>query len=131
MKALRPSTGVTPQEFVQRASVAAWGDEVHVQEQRRRYADKRARFLNVFRSQSVEVAGSVAGMYLWVRVPGGRPSLAWALELLERGLVVAPGSFFGPEGEGFVRMAMVATLDDCARAVEILASALSEREVLA
>jgi acetylornithine aminotransferase len=131
MKALRPSTGVTPQEFVQRASVAAWGDEVHVQEQRRRYADKRARFLDVFRSQGVEVAGSVAGMYLWVRVPGGRPSLAWALELLERGLIVAPGSFFGPEGEGFVRMAMVATLDDCARAVEILASALSEREVLA
>ena len=131
MKALRPSTGVTPQEFVQRASVAAWGDEVHVQEQRRRYADKRARFLDVFRSQGVEVAGSVAGMYLWVRVPGGRPSLAWALELLERGLVVAPGSFFGPEGEGFVRMAMVATLDDCSRAVEILASALSEREVLA
>jgi hypothetical protein len=37
MKALRPSTGVTPQEFVQRASVAAWGDEVHVQEQRRLY----------------------------------------------------------------------------------------------
>jgi acetylornithine aminotransferase len=131
MKALRPSTGVTPQEFVQRASVAAWGDEVHVQEQRRRYADKRARFLDVFRSQGVEVAGSVAGMYLWVRVPGGRPSLAWALELLERGLVVAPGSFFGPEGEGFVRMAMVATLDDCARAVEILASVLSEREVVA
>jgi acetylornithine aminotransferase len=131
MKALRPSTGVTPQEFIQRASVAAWGDEVHVQEQRRRYADKRARFLDVFRSQGVEVAGSVAGMYLWVRVPGGRPSLAWALELLERGLVVAPGSFFGPEGEGFVRMAMVATLDDCARAVEILASALSEPEVLA
>ena len=131
MKALRPSTGVTPQEFVQRASVAAWGDEVHVQEQRRRYADKRARFLDVFRRQGVEVAGSVAGMYLWVRVPGGRPSLAWSLELLERGLVVAPGSFFGPEGEGFVRMAMVATLDDCARAVEILASALSEREVLA
>ena len=62
-------------------------------------------------------------------MPGGRPSLTWALELLERGLVVAPGSFFGPEGEGYVRMAMVATLDDCARAVEILEGVLSEREV--
>ncbi len=129
MKALRPSTGVTPQEFVQRASVAAWSDEVHVQEQRQRYAEKRALFLDLFRRLGVEVAGSVAGMYLWVPVPGGRPSLAWALELLERGLVVAPGSFFGPEGEGYVRMAMVATLDDCARAVEILERALSEREV--
>lgn len=129
MKALRPSTGVTPQEFVQHASVAAWSDEGHVQEQRQRYADKRALFLDLFRSQGVAVAGSVAGMYLWVPVPGGRPSLTWALELLERGLVVAPGSFFGPEGEGCVRIAMVAALDDCARAVEMLDGALSDREV--
>jgi aspartate/methionine/tyrosine aminotransferase len=43
--------------------------------------------------------------------------------------VVAPGSFFGAEGEGCVRMAMVATLDDCVRAVEILESALSDHEV--
>jgi acetylornithine aminotransferase len=129
MKALRPSTGVTPQEFIQRASVAAWSDEVHVQEQRQRYAEKRALFLELFRRLGVDVAGSVAGMYLWVPVPGGRPSLTWALELLERGLVVAPGSFFGPEGEGYVRMAMVATVDDCARAVEILEGALSDREV--
>jgi acetylornithine aminotransferase len=129
MKALRPSTGVTPQEFVQRASVAAWSDEGHVQEQRQRYAEKRAVFLGMFGRLGVAVAGGVAGMYLWVPVPGGRPSLTWALELLERGLVVAPGSFFGPEGEGYVRMAMVATLDDCARAVVILEGALSEREV--
>ena len=69
-------------------------------------------------------------MYLWVVVPGGRPSLTWALELLERGVVVAPGSFFGPEGEGYVRMAMVPTLEDCAGARRtILAGVLSEREV--
>lgn len=129
MKALRPSTGVTPQEFVQRASVAAWNDEQHVSEQRARYASKRAIFLELFRAKGVEVAGSVAGMYLWVAVPGGRPSLPWALELLDLGIVVAPGSFFGPEGEGYVRMAMVPTLEDCRRAVDVLAGALSDREV--
>ncbi|MGZ5299425.1 MAG: pyridoxal phosphate-dependent aminotransferase [Actinomycetota bacterium] len=129
MKALRPSVGVTPQEFVQRASVAAWRDEVHVQQQRRRYADRRALFLELFRAEGVEVAGSVAGMYLWVAIPGGRPSLPWALELLDLGIVVAPGSFFGPEGEGYVRMAMVPTLEDCRRAVDVLAGALSDREV--
>ena len=42
LKALRPSTGVTPQEFVQRASVAAWDDEAHVEEARASYAEKRA-----------------------------------------------------------------------------------------
>ena len=112
---------MTPQEFVQRASVAAWRDEVHVQEQRERYAAKRAIFLELLRGKGVEVVGSVAGMYLWVRVPGGRPSLAWALELLGRRIVVAPGSFFGPEGEGYVRMAMVPALEDCRRAADILA----------
>ncbi len=120
---------MTPQEFVQRASVAAWMDEEHVVEQRARYAAKRAIFLELFRAKGVDVAGSVAGMYLWVSVPGGRPSLQWALELLELGIVVAPGSFFGPEGEGYVRMAMVPTLEDCRRAVDVLSGALSDREV--
>ncbi len=129
VKALRPSVGVTPQEFVQRASVAAWNDEEHVREQRERYARKRAILLELFRAKGVEVAGSVAGMYLWVGVPGGRPSLAWALELLDLGIVVAPGSFFGPEGEGYVRMAMVPPFEDCRRAVDVLAEALSDREV--
>jgi succinyldiaminopimelate transaminase len=127
LRALRPSTGVTPQEFVQRASVAAWNDEAHVEDHRARYAAKRAVFLSLFAERGVEVAGSRATFYLWVKVPEGRRSLDWALELLDRGgLIVAPGSFFGPEGEGFVRMAMVPTLEDCERAAAILAGLLPE-----
>ena len=117
LKALRPSVGVTPQEFVQRASIAAWGDERHVEENRRRYAAKRAVFLELFARHGVHVAGSEATFYLWVAVPSERPSLAWAIELLDRAdVVVAPGSFFGPEGEGYVRMAMVPTQEECERA---------------
>ena len=120
LKTLRPAVGVTPQEFIQRASIAAWGDETHVQLQRERYAAKRAIFLEVLRAKGIEVVASVAGMYLWVRVPGGRSSVEWGLELLEEGLVLAPGAYFGPEGEGYVRMAMVPTLEDCRRAADIL-----------
>jgi succinyldiaminopimelate transaminase len=127
LKALRPSVGVTPQEFVQRASVAAWQDETHVRENRERYAAKRRVFLELFAGRGVQVAGSVATFYLWVKVPGGRPSLDWATELLDRGgLIVAPGSFFGAEGEGYVRMAMVPTLEECERAAAILAGLLPE-----
>jgi succinyldiaminopimelate transaminase len=127
LKALRPSAGVTPQEFVQRASVAAWEDETHVQENRERYAAKRRLFLELFDTRGVEVAGSVATFYLWVKVPGGRSSMDWTMELLGRGgVMVAPGSFFGPEGEGHVRMAMVPTLEECERAASILAGLLSE-----
>jgi acetylornithine aminotransferase len=127
LRALRPSVGVTPQEFVQRASVAAWNDESHVEELRERYAAKRRVFLELFAERHVRVAGSVATFYLWIEVPGGRASLDWALELMDRGgVVVAPGSFFGPEGEGYVRMAMVPTLEDCRRAASILADLLPE-----
>ena len=126
LKALRPSVGVTPQEFVQRASIAAWNDEDHVEENRARYAEKRRLFLDLFDRRGVRVAGSAATFYLWVAVPGDRPSLEWALELLDRaGVLVAPGSFFGPEGEGYVRLAMVPPLDGCERGVERLDAVLA------
>jgi succinyldiaminopimelate transaminase len=126
LRRLRPSTGVTPQTFVQRASVAAWGDEIHVADNRSRYAAKRRLLLDVFARHGVHVAGSEATFYLWVAVPGGRPSLDWALELLEHDLVVAPGSFFGPEGEGYVRIALVPPRDRCERAAETLDHLLAE-----
>ena len=126
LRRLRPASGVTPQTFVQRASVAAWEDEAHVQDTRARYAAKRRVLLDVFARHGVRVAGSEATFYLWVAVPGDRSSLEWALELLEHDLVVAPGSFFGPEGEGFVRMAMVPTQDRCERAAEVLDGVLAE-----
>jgi acetylornithine aminotransferase len=125
LKGLRPSVGVTPQEFVQRASVVAWNDEGHVEETRAAYARKRAVFLDLFASTGVRVAGSVATFYLWVAVPGSRTSIDWSLQLLdEADLLVAPGSFFGPAGEGYVRMAMVPTLEECERAARALGRVL-------
>jgi len=124
---LRPAVGVTPQEFVQRASIVAWGDERHVEENRARYAAKRAVFLELFARHGLRVAGSEATFYLWVAVPEGRTSLDWVVDLLERsGVVVAPGSFFGPEGEGYVRVAMVPTLAECERAAAELDRVFAE-----
>jgi aspartate/methionine/tyrosine aminotransferase len=112
---------------VQRASIAAWQDEAHVERNRDRYAVKRRVLLDVFGRHAIRVAGSEATFYLWVAVPSGRRSLDWAVELLERAdVVVAPGSFFGPEGEGYVRMAMVPALADCERAAEALDGLLAE-----
>jgi acetylornithine aminotransferase len=127
LKRLRPAVGVTPQEFVQRASVVAWADERHVEANRARYAAKREVFLELFARHGVHVAGSEATFYLWVAVPDGRSSLEWSLDLLDRaGVVVAPGSFFGPAGEGSVRIAMVPTLEECRVAAEALDHVLAE-----
>jgi acetylornithine aminotransferase len=63
-------------------------------------------------------------MYLWVEVPAGEPSEALALRLLERGIVVAPGAYLGPSGEGYIRFALVPTEEECRDAAEILEDAL-------
>jgi succinyldiaminopimelate transaminase len=128
LRRLRPSVGVTPQEFVQRASVAAWSDERHVEEMRAAYGRKRKLFLDLFAASGIHVAGSVATFYLWVAVPAGKTSLDWSLELLDAAdVLVAPGSFFGPAGEGYVRMAMVPTLEECERAAEALDAVFGSR----
>lgn len=124
LRVYRPTVGTAPQEFVQRAAVAAWGDEAHVEEARGRYRRKRALLMDVLGRKGLHVAGSEAAMYLWIRVPGDGGSEGFAARLLEHGIVVAPGAFLGPSGEGYVRMALVPTEDDCRRAAEILEEVL-------
>jgi succinyldiaminopimelate transaminase len=124
LKAFRPTVGTAPQEFVQRASVVAWGDEDHVAETRERYGRKRALFLDLFERKGLRVAGSDATMYLWVAVPDGETSEWFAERLLEHGVLVAPGSYLGAAGEGYFRVALVPSEEECASAVEILERAL-------
>jgi acetylornithine aminotransferase len=120
LKAFRPNVGTAPQEFVQRASVVAWGDEKHVERNRALYARKRALLLALFERAGLRVAGSAATMYLWVATPDGEASEPFAERLLEAGVVVTPGAYLGPAGEGYVRLALVPTEDECAVAVERL-----------
>ena len=120
LKQFRPNVGTAPQEFVQRASVVAWGDEEHVERARSAYAEKRRLFLELFSRVGLRDAGGPATMYLWVATPAGETSEGLATRLLDHGVIVAPGSFLGPSGEGYIRFALVPTLDECRRAIEIL-----------
>ncbi len=124
LKAFRPTVGTAPQEFVQRASVVAWGDESHVERTRALYARKRALFLDLFARKHIRVAGSEATMYLWVAVPAGESSESFAERLLEHGVLVAPGSYLGAAGEGYFRLALVPSEEECARAIELLEAVL-------
>ncbi len=124
LKQFRPSVGTAPQEFVQRASIVAWNDETHVERTRDAYRRKREALLPVLRRKGIRVAGSVATMYLWLEVPGEATSEEFAAGLLEHGLIVSPGSFFGAAGEGYWRMALVPTEEECRRAGDILDAVL-------
>jgi acetylornithine aminotransferase len=118
----RPTVGTAPQEFVQRASVAAWSDESHVADVRELYRAKRDTLLPALEAAGLRLAGSVATFYLWLQVDG--PSEEFARRLLEHGVVVAPGSFFGAAGEGYVRLALVPTQAECERAAAIVRAVL-------
>lgn len=117
LKQVRPSLGVTPQRFVQRASIAAWNDEEHVAAARASYRAKRDVILPGLTAAGLDVAGGDGAFFLWCATPGGEDAEAYAERLLDHGLVVGPGTYFGPGGAGHVRIALVPALGDCETAV--------------
>jgi len=74
--------------------------------------------LPALEAAGLRLAGGDATFFLWLAVDG--PSEDAARRLLDRGLLVAPGSFFGPAGEGYLRLALVPSRTDCERAAAIL-----------
>jgi N-succinyldiaminopimelate aminotransferase len=106
------------------ASLAAWGDEMHVRANRAVYAQKFAK-LGPRVATAYEVARPEAAFYLWVHV--GRDDAAFARRLYaEQAVTVLPGSYLAREadgvnpGQGYVRIALVAGLDECSDAVDRL-----------
>lgn len=123
LKKVRPRMGVATPEFIQRAAIAAWNDEAHVEQQRARYRSRRELFLDLFQRKEVLVEASEATFYLWIRVPAGTAagdSYRFAEQLLEHRVIVLPGAFMGPRGAQYVRLALVPSLDLCREAVGIL-----------
>ncbi len=121
LASLRTSTGTAQPEPTQAAAIAAWRDDGHVGERRHTFARKRAILRAAFDSLGLEVVGSTAGLYLWVRV---EDDVAVAERLLESGIVVSPGRSFGPGGEGHIRLALVPTAEECDGAAAAIAASL-------
>jgi succinyldiaminopimelate transaminase len=118
LKRYRPNVGTAPQEFIQRAAVAAWSDEEHVEQVRASYRAKRDVLLEVLAAHGLRSAGGEATFFLWLDAGPGADALAE--RLTEEGIVLAPGSFFGPAGAGYLRLALVPPLAECERAAERL-----------
>ncbi len=116
--------GSPPHSSSQHAAVAAWDDEAHVAEQRDLYRAKRDVLLPVLARKGLRIAGSEATFYLWIRCPRGRRRKSFRLATPRAGLVLTPGSYFGARGEGYVRMALVPTVELCREAAAILEAIL-------
>ena len=95
----RPNVGTAPQEFVQRAAVAAWGDEEHVEADARCTAAS-ALFLDLFARNGILWPAARRRCTSGSRCRTGETSVSFAERLLDHGVVVAPGSYFGAGGRG-------------------------------
>jgi N-succinyldiaminopimelate aminotransferase len=105
---------------VQQASIAAWNDEKHVQENRRMYAEKYRKVLPLIQAPlATEMPDG--GFYLWMRTPIDDAEFVRRLHH-EYNVLVLPGSYLAREaggrnpGSNHVRVALVAPLDDCVEA---------------
>ena len=105
---------------VQAASIAAWNDEAHVVKNRHLYAEK-FQVITPMLQNALQVQMPDAAFYLWARTP--MPDTEYALKLYrDFNVTVLPGSFLAREahdvnpGKGFIRLALVASLEECLEA---------------
>jgi succinyldiaminopimelate transaminase len=118
---VRRHLGLLVPDPVQEAMVAALDDDAHVEAQRDRYRRRRERLAAAVRAAGARIDHSEAGLYLWVtRDEDCWTTIGW---LAERGIVAAPGTFYGPAGARHVRMALTATDERIDAAAERLTSA--------
>ena len=106
---------------VQHASIAAWSDEGHVEENRRQYREKFDALVPMLRPV-LDAPKPDAGFYLWARAPGGDDE-TFARELFaSTHVTVLPGQYLARDahgtnpGRGYVRMALVPPLSGCVEA---------------
>ncbi|WP_018295872.1 succinyldiaminopimelate transaminase [Corynebacterium lubricantis] len=116
---VRKHAGLMVPGPIQHAMVAALENDLHEELQHATYAVRRAKLLKAVVSAGFTVDHSEAGLYLWAtRGENGRDTVE---ALAELGILVAPGDFYGPAGENYVRIALTASderIDEACRRLE-------------
>jgi succinyldiaminopimelate transaminase len=119
--AVRKHSGLIVPAPVQAAMIAALTDDTHVDDQRTRYAARRANLRTALEAAGFTIDHSTAGLYLWAT----RNEDCWTTvdRLAGHGILTAPGAFYGPAAARHVRIALTATDDRVAAACARLTSA--------
>lgn len=108
---------------IQYAAIAALtGPDDFIEEQRQQYEARNRALCGGLRKIGWNVPDSQGTMFVWAKIPEGYESSAdFCIRLMERtGVIVTPGSAFGSEGEGYVRMALVVDEQMIAEIIQVL-----------
>ena len=118
---VRKHSGLIVPGPIQAAMVAALGDDMHEEMQRSTYAMRRVELMKALPEAGFTIDDSDAGLYLWCRreAMSSREILDW---LADRGVLAAPGHFYGPAGANHVRISLTATDERIAEAAKRLVS---------
>jgi LL-diaminopimelate aminotransferase len=105
---------------LQDAAIAALEtDAAWIVERNARYRERMNVVIEGMAALGIAAPSPRAALYIWAPIPGGWTSEVFAMALLEKaGVAVAPGSFFGPAGEGYIRVSVTAPIDQLRLAVE-------------
>jgi aspartate/methionine/tyrosine aminotransferase len=120
--AIRKQAGMIMPDPVQDAMTAALDDDAHAVAQRQRYAARRSVLRAAFSDAGWRIDHSEAGLYLWATHPAHDCWSAAERLAAQCGILVAPGSLYGPAGIRHVRVALTATDERIAAAAERLAA---------
>ena len=107
---IRKHAGLMVPGPVQAAGAVALDDDAHVEVQRDRYRRRLQLLADGLGAVGLPTPLPQGGFYLWVPVPASVPDGGWGLTerlALAGGVLVSPGEFYGPDGAGFVRIAVV------------------------
>jgi succinyldiaminopimelate transaminase len=120
--AIRKQAGMMVPTPVQAAMAAALSDDAHALAQRQRYEARRDALRAAFTAAGWSVDHSEAGLYLWLTHPAHDGWSAAELLASECGILVTPGSIYGPSGDRHIRVALTATDERVAAAAARLAA---------
>jgi succinyldiaminopimelate transaminase len=119
---LRMHAGMMMPAPTQQAVIAALGDYGHVKSEKEIYRKRREVLLAAVKKHGFELSDSEAGLYLWATL--GQDCWDTVEQMANLGIIVVPGSFYGPYAVKHVRFSLTATDSDISRAAARLENAL-------
>lgn len=122
----RPNVGVGTPEFVQRAAIAAWGDDAHVHERNSIFARKRTIVDAFLQKNGFKVLPSTATFYVWIDAPAGYATGEDYCEALAQatGIVATPGDALGDSSKKCFRLALVPTAEKIEQCIALWQQAI-------
>ncbi|WKD59515.1 succinyldiaminopimelate transaminase [Corynebacterium caspium] len=107
---IRKSCGLVVPGAIQAAILEAVADDYPEAAQKSVYAQRRAQLLSTLFKAGFQIDSSDGGLYIWTT--RGEPAMDTVADLAAQGILVAPGTFYGPAGEQHIRVSLTATNDD-------------------